>query len=139
MAIPTAHTMVNIPSGNTETNVFWRCSTCHASSGFNRPGIGTPSATETEFPEDIDNYLGGECPGAPPVPETITLISKLETIKGSSDADARKLWYIMEQTDENSIPINHPKMRAGLMYLEYVGALAIGRADEIITAATPAA
>ena len=115
MAIPTAHTMVNIPSGNTETNVFWRCSTCHASSGFNRPGIGTPSATETEFPEDIDNYLGGECPGAPPVPETITLISKpdfltcftgleLESIKGNSDADARKLWYIMEQTDENSIP-----------------------------------
>lgn len=45
----------------TETDNVWRCTECGTPCGFNKPGVGEPSATSTEFPEDIDKYVG-VCP-----------------------------------------------------------------------------
>ena len=52
-----------------ELNYYWKCSTpgCNARVGFNKPGIGKPSATESTFPKNIEDYIGNvDCPDTPP-------------------------------------------------------------------------
>jgi hypothetical protein len=68
MSVPSSHTWVNIAAENNETSVLWRCSVCLEEIRFNRTG--DPWASETEYPEQIDGYIG-ECPG-PPAQATIT-------------------------------------------------------------------
>jgi hypothetical protein len=41
----------------------WKCSQCPATVGFNKQGIGNPWASDTEHPENIDDYADPkECP-----------------------------------------------------------------------------
>jgi hypothetical protein len=52
-----AHDWQNDPAGTTDTDVLWRCSKCSQVAGFNRKGIGEPFASETEHPDNIDDYV----------------------------------------------------------------------------------
>ena len=54
------HQWENDPTGSTPTDVLFRCQQpgCGAIVGFNRPGVGEPSATEAAVPESINEYTG---------------------------------------------------------------------------------
>lgn len=44
--------------------VLWTCATCNAAVGFWKPGNPTnsyPTATNTEYPDNIDDYAGCSC------------------------------------------------------------------------------
>lgn len=142
--MPTVHQhLVNVPEENTITDVMWKCTACGRKTGFNRLGIGEPHASETEYPEDIDTYIGLECVPAPIyVPKgvfygqfsSVELISILD----SQDTEVRALVFRFNQLSENDgIPINHPLVINGLNYVESLALIGTGRASEILAACMP--
>lgn len=44
---------------NSGTENIFKCSVCQTIIGFAKPGQGEPSATPSNWPADIDNYVGG--------------------------------------------------------------------------------
>lgn len=58
----TTHVFPSHAESQTATDVLWRCNVCRREIGFNKPGVGEPSATYTAYPANIDDYLD-VCPG----------------------------------------------------------------------------
>jgi hypothetical protein len=52
-----------VAADSTPQTVVWRCTRCAAVVGFARAGagVGEPSATETEHPENIHQYANRDC------------------------------------------------------------------------------
>ena len=44
-----------------DVNHYWKCDACGVEVGFNKPGVGEPSATDTTLPDDAGIYAGGRC------------------------------------------------------------------------------
>ncbi len=136
----TAHlNLVNVPAENTETTVQWKCSACGSFSNFALEGLGTPFASTTTYPEDIDTYIGGVCVPAPIYIPKLTFYSyftddEVVDIMDSLDGNVRAAVFRFNQIPEKEFPINHPLVRNTLMYFESLGLLAVGRTDIIIDA-----
>lgn len=61
----------------TETDNVFQCGKCLEEIGFNKPGIGEPSAT-TKVPDFIDQYASSpECPGAASESDHLAALAKL--------------------------------------------------------------
>lgn len=141
--MPTVHEhLINVAEENTLTDVMWKCTSCGRKAGFNREGIGEPFASETTYPEDIDNYIGTECVPAPIYIPKATFYGQFSSgelinIIDSQDNEVRALVFRFNQLSDNGLPINHPIVTGGLAYCESYGLLAAGRANEIIAACMP--
>lgn len=134
--------LINDAPENTALTVRWKCTSCGHYTDFSRPAFGSPSATETEYPEDGDTYYGnGVCvPALIHIPKEVfygyftdaelfaLLTSELDT------AIATRFRYSQYTT---GIPINHPLLKNSMHELEGLGLLPVGRADEIINSCMP--
>lgn len=68
-----------------EKNVYWRRTEDSYVIGFNRPGVGTPSSTESSPPVDIDKHA------TPLVVSVAAPITKLDFFARFSDAQIKNL------------------------------------------------
>lgn len=141
--MPTVHEhLINVAEENTLTDVMWKCTSCWRKIGFNREGIGEPFASETAYPDDVDTYIGTECiPALIYIPKTTFYgqFSSIELINivDSQDSEVRALVFRFNQLSDNGMPINHPIVMGGLAYIESIGLLGAGRANEILSACMP--
>lgn len=75
--------------GQTDTNVDFQCSNCMEIIGFNKPGVGEPSAVDNNGvwipPEDVAKYVGPSC--AAVIPESITKLQFLIQLLRSGFVD----------------------------------------------------
>lgn len=131
--------LVNVPEENTQISVRWKCTACGQFVDFVRPGLGSPSATETEYPEDGDIYYGNG--GCVPVLLNVANLTfygyftdaELVAIEANTSDAVKAGRFRLNQMTEG-IPVNHPMVRGILLEFEAHGLLATGRADEIIAA-----
>lgn len=131
--------LVNVPAENTATDVMWKCTVCWSKVGFNREGIGEPFASETSYPENIDDYMGAVCLPAPiQAPKELFYAfmqdAEINAIQDSVDSTVRAAAFRFKEA--GSIPVNHPYVINSLYYLESIGLINAGRGDEILAAVT---
>jgi hypothetical protein len=123
----------------TDISVRWQCGVCYRETNFPKPGHGEPSATQFQFPENVDAYLD-PCPGTytGQTQRNITrddfllrfATTELGAIETSTDVRVKGMYARMMAS--TMIPLDHPTWASDLMHAEAQGCLDAGRATVII-------